>query len=93
MPLAIMSMGILFNLLNGYMQGEWIFYLAPATMYQSDWFTSPYFIIGTLLFFTGMLVNWSSDYIIRHLRKSGRHTALSATERHVPLCDFRQLFR
>ena len=27
MPLAIMSMGILFNLLNGYMQGEWIFYL------------------------------------------------------------------
>ena len=30
MPLAIMSMGILFNLLNGYMQGEWIFYLAPA---------------------------------------------------------------
>ena len=29
MPLAIMSMGILFNLLNGYMQGEWIFYLAP----------------------------------------------------------------
>ena len=71
MPLAIMSMGILFNLLNGYMQGEWIFYLAPATMYQSDWFTSPYFIIGTLLFFTGMLVNWSSDYIIRHLRKPG----------------------
>ena len=71
MPLAIMSMGILFNLLNGYMQGEWIFYLAPATMYQSDWFTSSYFIIGTLLFFTGMLVNWSSDYIIRHLRKPG----------------------
>ena len=71
MPLAIMSIGILFNLLNRYMQGEWIFYLAPATMYQSDWFTSPYFIIGTLLFFTGMLVNWSSDYIIRHLRKPG----------------------
>ena len=29
MPLAIMSMGILFNLLNGYMQGQWIFHLAP----------------------------------------------------------------
>ena len=28
MPLAIMSMGVLFNLLNGYMQGKWIFYLA-----------------------------------------------------------------
>ena len=36
MPLAIMSMGVLFNLLNGYMQGKWIFYLAPETMYQAD---------------------------------------------------------
>ena len=71
MPLAIMSMGVLFNLLNGYMQGEWIFYLAPGTMYQADWFTSPWFIIGTLLFFAGMLLNWHSDYIIRHLRKPG----------------------
>ena len=71
MPLAIMSMGILFNLLNGYMQGEWIFYLAPETMYQPDWFMSPWFIIGTLLFFTGMIVNWHSDYVIRHLRKPG----------------------
>ena len=35
MPLAIMSMGILFNLLNGYMQGEWIFYLSPEGMYHS----------------------------------------------------------
>lgn len=57
MPLAIMSMGVLFNLLNGYMQGKWIFYLAPETMYQADWFTSPWFIIGTLLFFAGMLLN------------------------------------
>ena len=64
MPLSIMSMGILFNLLNGYMQGKWIFYLAPETMYQSGWFASPWFIIGTLLFFTGMLTNWHSDYII-----------------------------
>ena len=89
MPLAIMSMGVLFNLLNGYMQGKWIFYLAPETMYQSGWFTSPWFIIGTLLFFAGMLLNWQSDYIIRHLRKSGRHPALSASKRNVPLCHFR----
>lgn len=26
---------------------------------------------GTLLFFAGMLLNWQSDYIIRHLRKPG----------------------
>ena len=29
------------------------------------------FIAGTLLFFVGMLVNWHSDYVIRHLRKPG----------------------
>ena len=43
------TMGVLFNLLNGYMQGKWIVYLAPDTLYQADWFTSPWFIIGTLL--------------------------------------------
>ena len=71
MPLAIMSMGILFNLLNGYMQGEWIFYLAAEGMYHSGWFTSAWFITGSLLFFAGMFMNWHSDYIIRHLRKPG----------------------
>ena len=89
MPLAIMSMGILFNLLNGYMQGQWIFHLAPEGMYGIDWFMSPWFILGTLLFFTGMLVNWHSDYIIRHLRKP----PLSASKRDVPLRYFRQLLR
>ena len=89
MPLAIMSMGILFNLLNGYMQGQWIFHLAPEGMYGIDWFMSPWFILGTLLFFTGMLVNWHSDYIIRHLR----NPPLSASKRDVPLRYFRQLLR
>ena len=89
MPLAIMSMGILFNLLNGYMQGQWIFHLAPEGMYGIDWFMSPWFILGTLLFFIGMLVNWHSDYIIRHLR----NPPLSASKRDVPLRYFRQLLR
>lgn len=71
MPLVIMLMGIVFNLLNGYMQGKWLFYLAPHDMYQSSWFASPYFMAGTVLFFTGMLINWHSDNVIRHLRKPG----------------------
>lgn len=71
MPLAIMAMGVLFNLLNGYMQGEWIFYLAPPDSYTSGWFGSAWFVGGTLLFFAGMVLNWHSDYIIRHLRKPG----------------------
>lgn len=71
MPAGIMCMGITFNLLNGYMQGEWLFHLAPADMYTTDWLTTPQFIIGTVLFFTGMAINLQSDYIIRHLRKPG----------------------
>ncbi len=71
MPAGIMLMGIIFNLLNGYMQGEWLFYLAPANMYVTDWIYKPQFILGTLLFFAGMYINLQSDYIIRHLRKPG----------------------
>ena len=64
-------MGILFNLVNGYIQGEWIFYLAPRGMYRTGWLFSPQFIIGTLIFLTGMGINWQSDRIIRNLRKPG----------------------
>lgn len=71
MPVVIMLMGITFNILNGLMQGEWIFYLAPDNLYISGWFSTPQFIIGTLLFFIGMGINWQSDYVIRHLRKPG----------------------
>lgn len=71
MPAGIMMMGILFNLLNGYMQGEWLFHLAPADMYTTEWLYSTPFIIGTILFFGGMGINWYSDYIVRHLRKPG----------------------
>lgn len=71
MPAGIMLMGITFNLLNGYMQGEWLFYLAPADMYTTEWLCSAPFITGTILFFGGMGINWYSDYIVRHLRKPG----------------------
>lgn len=71
MPAGIMTMGIVFNLLNGYIQGMWIFYLSPESRYSIDWLCTPQFIIGTILFFTGMYINWRSDYIVRHLRKPG----------------------
>ena len=92
MPLAIMSMGVLFNLLNGYMQGKWIFYLAPETMYQAGWFTSPWFIIGTALF-RRYAVELAVGLYHSSFAQTGRHPALSASKRNVPLCHFRQLFR
>ena len=71
MPIAIMLMGVIFNTLNGLMQGGWIFYVSPADLYTTDWLSTPQFIIGTIVFFVGMGINLHSDYIIHHLRKPG----------------------
>ena len=71
MPLSVILMGVVFNVLNAVMQGGWIFYVAPENMYELSWLATPQFIIGTLVFFTGMIININSDHIIRHLRKPG----------------------
>ena len=71
MPLSVILMGVVFNTLNALMQGGWIFYVAPENMYEMSWLTTPQFIIGTLIFFAGMIINIHSDNIIRHLRKPG----------------------
>ena len=71
MPLAIVVMGIVFNLINAVMQGGWIFYVSAPDRYPISWLRSPQFIIGTLVFFAGMYVNIDSDRIIRSLRRPG----------------------
>ena len=71
MPIAIMLMGLVFNTLNAYMIGGWLFGEAPAGMYGIGWLWSPRFIIGTLIFFGGMAINLHSDHVIRNLRKPG----------------------
>ncbi len=72
MPVAIMLMGITFNVINGVMQGGGLY-----------WFPNPDFqegaayllrwnaVVGILLFLVGLAVNWQSDRVIRHLRKPG----------------------
>ena len=71
MPLSIILMGALFNTLNAFMQGGWIFYFAPSDFYGKGWLLSLPFLLGTVIFFTGMAVNIQSDSIIRNLRKPG----------------------
>lgn len=71
MPLAIILMGVVFNLLNAYMIGGWFFYVSPDGSYPLSWLHSPLFILGTVVFFAGMAINIQSDHIIRHLRKPG----------------------
>lgn len=74
MPLLIMLLSVIWNLINGYAQGMWLFYLAPhycPEMYQAAWVNDPRFIVGTCIFFIGMIINMHSDHVIRHLRKPG----------------------
>lgn len=68
MPVAIILMGATFNVINGILIGLWLF---KYSSYDTEWFISPQFIIGTIIFIFGMFVNLQSDYIIRHLRKPG----------------------
>ena len=68
-PILIVIMGIIFNGFNGYIQGRYLFVLSP--IYTNDWFLTPMFITGTLIFLIGFLINLNSDHILRYLRKPG----------------------
>ena len=52
MPVAIMAMGIVFNLLNGMMQAGGLFYFAPEGLYADGWayLLKPHALLGIILF-------------------------------------------
>ncbi len=66
MPLAIMFMGIVFNIVSGFTFG---YYFGNLKVYENQWLTSPEFIIGTLIFVTGLIINWRSDALLIGLMK------------------------
>lgn len=71
MPWAIIVMGMVFNAINAYLIGGWLFYISPMDRYPSSWLLSPLFILGTIIFFIGMAINLHSDHVIRSLRAPG----------------------
>ncbi len=71
MPISIMLMGSVFNMVNVYLIAGWLYSEAPAGMYTREWFITPQFIIGIILFLAGMIINLHSDYVIRNLRQPG----------------------
>lgn len=68
MPISIIITGFVFNTFNAIMQGGWLFFFSPVNQYPVSWFWSWQFIIGTLIFLLGMVINIYSDRIIRSLR-------------------------
>jgi len=70
MPLLIAILAIFFNLMNAYLNG---YYLGSLqNQYNAAWISDPRFILGALLFLTGMYINIRSDEKLIHLRKN-RH--------------------
>jgi 3-oxo-5-alpha-steroid 4-dehydrogenase 1 len=69
MPIAVMGSALLFNAVNGYINGRYIFTLSGG--YTNEWLGDPRFIIGLVLFITGFVVNRRADQTLRKLRKPG----------------------
>jgi len=76
MPLLVMASGALFNLINAYLNGRWLFSLAEPR--DLMWLASPQFVVGMLLFFFGFAVHVLADRELRRLRRA------SGGERVVP---------
>jgi hypothetical protein len=70
MPLAIVCMGFVFNAVNGYLNGRYIFTLSDG--YPAVWLEDPRFIIGVILFISGFVINRHSDLILSSLRHPGQ---------------------
>jgi 3-oxo-5-alpha-steroid 4-dehydrogenase 1 len=67
MPLIIAMLAFIFNLINGYINGYYFGFIDFS--YSLEWIYTPQFIIGSILFIVGFLINISSDSILINLRK------------------------
>jgi protein-S-isoprenylcysteine O-methyltransferase Ste14 len=68
MPWSIVLMALVFNTTNGYVNGWSI--ASQADKYNDAWVASPQFMLGVLVFFTGMALNKVSDRQLRRLRQT-----------------------
>ena len=70
MPLAIISLGFLFNTLNAYLNGRYLFTLSGG--YPAAWLVDPRFIAGLALFIAGFVTNRVADHTLHALRRCDR---------------------
>lgn len=72
MPLAIMAMGILFNVINATLLAASFFSCALPGKYEpATFWTNPLSWAGLVIFLIGMAINLHADHVIRNLRKPG----------------------
>jgi steroid 5-alpha reductase family enzyme len=68
-PVTIVLMAFCFNLMNGYINGYYLGSLSEQ--YALSWLYDPRFIVGFLMFCSGLAINWQADNILIHLRAPG----------------------
>lgn len=69
MPLSVAAMALVFNVVNAYLNGRYLFTLGPTR--GAEWLRDPRFLAGAALFAGGMALNlWSDDRLFR-LRRPG----------------------
>jgi hypothetical protein len=69
-PVFIVGSAILFNLVNGGLNGFYLGWLAAA--YPVAWLTDIRFIVGIVLFCAGAAINIAADYTLIALRRNGQ---------------------
>jgi 3-oxo-5-alpha-steroid 4-dehydrogenase 1 len=66
MPAVVVASGACFNVVNAYLNGMWLFFLASPR--PAAWLASPRFALGTLFFFCGLLLHVLADRELRRQR-------------------------
>lgn len=69
MPLVIALSGVAFNAVNTWLVGS--YFNEFNNFYTNEWFTSPQFIIGIIVFILGFFMNQKADQTLLNLRKPG----------------------
>ena len=65
-PVVVVTMAVVFNTVNGYINGRFLFTFAPS--YEAAWLADPRFVSGFALFVVGYIVNRRSDWLLRRRR-------------------------
>ena len=69
MSLAVLVMGFFFNMVNGYLNGRFLFTFFPG--YNNAWLKDPRFIAGMIILISGFIINRQADIVLRNLRQPG----------------------
>jgi hypothetical protein len=69
MSLAVILMAVVFNVINGYINGRWLG--AFSSGYEVSWLWDPRFVVGATLWVIGFVINLHSDHVLREMRGQG----------------------